>query len=130
MEERHEHEVTEEVSEDYAAEKYSRERRVANVIWTLLLALEALLGLRFVLRLLAANPANAFADFIYDLSRVFLAPFFGLFEEPAFDGSVFEYTTLVAMIVYALIAWIIVRLIEVVMVPSEVRRARTLRRQH
>lgn len=63
----------------------------------------ALLALRLVLQLLGANQGSEFVSFIYGLSGIFVAPFFGIFGEPTFGQSQFETSTLVAMIVYALV---------------------------
>ena len=75
-----------------------------------LLVLEVLFGLRFLLRLLGADPANPFASFLYALSGFFLAPFRGLVRDPSFGVTslhVFEWTTLIGMLIYALVFWII-----------------------
>ena len=64
------------------------------------------------LALLGANPSNPFASFIYSISYPFVAPFFTLFSYNFRYGiSQFEAYTLVAVAVYALIAWGIARLI-------------------
>jgi protein-S-isoprenylcysteine O-methyltransferase Ste14 len=73
--------------------------------------LEGLIGIRILLRLIAANPANQFARFIYDITSLFLAPFFGLTATPAAGGSVLEIPSIIAMVVYALLAWAIIRLV-------------------
>ena len=74
----------------------------------------ALLGLRFVLSLLGANPANAFANFIYSVSHPFVAPFFGLFNYRGELGVVrFEFETLIAILFWGFVTWIIVRLLTV-----------------
>lgn len=79
---------------------------VARIIWYLAGVLLVLLALRFVLALLGANPNNGFADFIYNVSHPFVAPFFSLFGYNLQYGvSKFETYTLVAMAVYALVAW-------------------------
>ncbi len=106
--------ATEHVTEDYAAEQRMRNYRAARVIWTVLGILEILLGLRFLLRLIATNPSNAFATFIYGITGPFVAPFRGLVGTPAVGGTVFEWTTLIAMAVYWLFFWIVVRVIQVV----------------
>jgi len=75
-----------------------------------LLVLEVLFGLRFLLRLLGADPANPFAGFLYGLSGFFLAPFRGLVHDPSFGATtlhVFEWTTLIGMLIYGLVFWII-----------------------
>ena len=77
-------------------------------------ALMILLAFRFILSLLGANRGNAFADFIYSLSYPFVAPFFGLFGYTMRYGvSRFEIETLVAMLVYAVVAFGIVQLIRI-----------------
>ena len=64
----------------------------------------ALIGLRFIFLLLGANQGSAFVDFIYGLGGVFVAPFNGIFGEPTFGASYFETSSLVAIIIYALVA--------------------------
>ena len=76
--------------------------------------LEVLLALRFGLKLIGANPASPFAVFIYGLSGLFLFPFAGLTGTPAAGGMVLEFTTLIAMVVYALIGWGVERIIFVI----------------
>lgn len=72
----------------------------------------ALLGLRFILALLGANAANPFAHFIYTASHPFVAPFFGLFNyREQFGVSRFEFETLVAMVVYAIIMSVLAHLV-------------------
>lgn len=63
----------------------------------------ALLFVRLVLQLLGANQESGFVEFIYGLSGIFVAPFFGIFGEPTFGQSQFETSTLVAIIVYSLL---------------------------
>jgi hypothetical protein len=83
----------------------------ARVVYTILGIVEAVLGLQFLLRLIGANPAAGFTDFIYTLARPLLAPFFNVVRNtPVGNGGVFEWTTLIAMVVYWLLAWAIVRL--------------------
>ncbi|MCA9325045.1 YggT family protein [Candidatus Saccharibacteria bacterium] len=66
----------------------------------------AFIVLRMVLLLLGANQANAFVDFVYAISGVFVMPFFGIFAyAPSYGVSTFEISSLVAIIIYTLIAW-------------------------
>lgn len=90
--------------------------------------LEVIIGMRVLLKLLAADPDNAFATFIYRFSRMLVWPFFGLIEEPVADGSVLELSSIIAMLVYLLVAWGITKLIYLVMMPSHVRQTRTVHR--
>jgi YggT family protein len=89
--------------------------RIQKGIYLLFGILEGLLGIRFVLGLLGANPAAGFAQFIYGITGPFIAPFVGLFGQPRFQGSVFEFNSLVAVLVYALIAWVLVKVVGLVM---------------
>ena len=85
---------------------------VANFVWYLAGLLEALLALRFILALLGANPCNVFANLIYTVSYPFVAPFFSLFSYNLHYGvSRFETYTLVAMLVYGIVAYAIARLV-------------------
>ncbi len=84
--------------------------RGTQIIWYLLGLLEALLAFRFVLKLLAANSSAGFSSFIYNTSSPFAAPFLNVFRITRVEGSVFEWTTLLAMLVYGLIAWGLVKL--------------------
>ncbi len=71
----------------------------------------ALLLVRLLLQLLGANPGSDFVGFVYGLSAIFVAPFFGIFGEPTFGQSQFETSTLVAIIVYSLLTIGIAKLI-------------------
>lgn len=82
-----------------------------RVVWYIVGFIVVLLLLRLVLLLLGANQGNAFVDFIYSFSGIFAAPFFGIFSyEPSYSKSVFEVSTLVAMLVYGLVGWGIAKL--------------------
>lgn len=93
-------------------------RRIANITYFILAVLEVILLLRLFLRLLGANEASGFVSFLYSLSHIFVAPFNGIFNDQALGRSVFETSTLIAMIVYALLAWGIVSLGRLVFAPS------------
>ena len=119
----------ERVVEDAGAERVAVTSKLISFVWLLTGMLEMLLGLRFILKLMAANPATPFVDFIYRLSAPFLWPFFGITGTPAANNMVLEIPTLIAMIVYALLAWIIVRVIRLLMVPTESRSVSVSRRE-
>jgi hypothetical protein len=84
--------------------------RGTQIVWYILGILEALLMFRFVLKLLAANPSAGFSSFIYGVTYPFAAPFLSVFRSPRVEGSVLEWTTLLAMLVYYLIALALIRL--------------------
>lgn len=85
--------------------------RGTRVVWYVAYVLEALLAFRFILKLLSANQGAGFTELVYGVTAVPLAPFRYVFEADALGGSVFEWSTLLAMIVYWLLAWGIVRII-------------------
>jgi uncharacterized protein YggT (Ycf19 family) len=85
--------------------------KVSQFIWLIFVGIEALIGIRVILMLIGANPANTFTAFVYQLSELFLWPFRNIVANPAFQNNVLEITSIIAMIVYPLIGWAIVRLI-------------------
>jgi len=85
--------------------------RVTRYVWYVFYVIEALLALRLILKLLGANPGAAFTDLVYGASGVFVAPFRYVFSAPAAGGSVLELSTILALVVYWLIAWGIVKFV-------------------
>ncbi len=86
----------------------------ARVVWFIAGVLLTLLAFRFVLALLGANQSNGFANFIFSVSHPFVAPFFGLFSyDTTYGVSHVEIFTLIAMAVYALVAYGIARLMTI-----------------
>lgn len=103
--------VREKTSESSSAEN---RMTVINGIWLVLGIFEVLLAFRFFLKLLGANPNSGFTEFVYTVSGPLAAPFRGIFSAPTTEGdvttSVFETSTLLAIVVYAIIGWGIVKL--------------------
>lgn len=93
-------------------------RTVSYLIYFIFGVLDIVLAFRFVFKLLGANPSSGFVNLIYNLSAVFVAPFTGIFNTSLAKGdvvtSVFEPATLVALIVYGLVAWGIVTLVRLI----------------
>lgn len=86
----------------------------ARLVWFIGAVIAILLAFRFVLILLGASTANGFANFIYTVSHPFAAPFFGLFGyRQQYGEARFELSTLVAIVVYLLIAYGISRLLTI-----------------
>lgn len=81
-----------------------------RVIWFIAGLISVIIALRFVFLLLGANRGAGFTDFIYNVSAPFVAPFVGIFGEPAYGISVFEVSSLLAIAIYLLIAWGIAKL--------------------
>ena len=85
--------------------------RGTQIVWYFVMLLEAVLFLRFVLKLLQANPAAGFTDFVYSVAGIFTAPFEAVFHNARVQGSTFEWTTLLAMFIYWLGAWALIKLL-------------------
>ncbi|HEX6797445.1 MAG TPA: YggT family protein, partial [Ktedonobacterales bacterium] len=86
--------------------------RTRHIIYLILGILETLLAIRLLLRLLDANPNAGFSSLIYGVTFPFVALFEGVFPTPSARGSVLELSTILAMIVFALLAWGIVKVID------------------
>lgn len=86
-------------------------RRVTGLIELGTLILNSLIALRFLLKLMAANPGNAFAELVYFVTAPFLAVFVGLTQTPSFEGIQIEFFDLIAIIVYFVLGWAIIRLL-------------------
>lgn len=108
------------VADDPYAERRGAADKARQVVYLLFGLVEGLIAIRFVLRALGANPETPFASFIYGVTAPFLAPFAGLFGTPTFNGSVLEWHSLVAIVVYMLLAWALARLLW--LVAGETRR--------
>jgi YGGT family len=107
-----------EVYEDANQSRANTRYWITRITYFILSVLEVILALRFVFRLLGAHESNSFINFLYGLSHVFVAPFNGIFNDQALGtSSVFEISTIIAMLVYALIAWGIVSLGRVAYAP-------------
>lgn len=90
---------------------------VASIIYFISGVIEVALVFRFVLKITGANPGSNFVSWIYGFTQFLIMPFQGIFSSAATTGievrAVFEPATLVALFVYALAAWGIVKLIAI-----------------
>jgi uncharacterized protein YggT (Ycf19 family) len=80
-----------------------------NIVFSL-----SILGLfiRFFFRLLGANPNAGVVEFIYESTTPLLAPFRGIFQPAVIEpGNVLEFSTLIAIVFYMLLAWILGELV-------------------
>lgn len=83
--------------------------RISQVVWYIVGLMEVFLLLRFFMKLLGANPAAGFSQFIYGVTGVFAGPFYSVFKSTESGATLFEGSTLLAMLVYALFGWLIVK---------------------
>jgi uncharacterized membrane protein len=121
--------TTQQTVRDVAAERRMQTFQVTRLIWGGLTLLEIMLGLRFMLKLVGANGDSFFGSFVYGTTSLFVAPFTGLFSFWSAGDSILEVTTLVAMAIYALVVWGLVRVLGMVMERSGARTVTRSTRQ-
>jgi YggT family protein len=84
--------------------------KLVRAIYLIFGLIEAVLLIRFVLKALGANAEAGFAQLIYGMTGPLVAPFLGLFGTPqAASGATLELHTLIALVIYALVAWLLAR---------------------
>lgn len=89
--------------------------KLTQFVWWVFGIAEGLIGLRVLLKLMAANPSNPFAAFLYGITQPLIWPFQGLTAQPSASGFVLELLSLIAMAVYALLAWALVKAVEILL---------------
>lgn len=88
--------------------------RLNKLIWLFVGIINVLIGLRFILKLIAANPGNGFANFINTLTDPLVAPFISLVNTPVVgNGAVVEVASIFAIIVYTLVALAVTQLFRI-----------------
>jgi hypothetical protein len=83
--------------------------KITQLIWLFLGILEAFIALRIGLKLIGANPGSPIVTLIYGFTNLFLFPFEGMTATPSAGGMVLELSSFFAMVIYALIAWVVER---------------------
>ncbi len=79
--------------------------------------LELVLAVRFLLQALGASMGSRFVDFIYGITDPLIRPFQGILQTAVAEGIVVEWVTLIAMLIYAVLGYFIVRLLRLLMKP-------------
>ncbi|MFH1185023.1 MAG: hypothetical protein V1755_08295 [Chloroflexota bacterium] len=87
--------------------------RITGMIELGTVAVNSLIGLRFLLKLMAANSENAFAQLVDVLTAPFLAIFVGLTDTPSFDGIVIEGYDLIAILFCFALGWALIRVLRI-----------------
>jgi uncharacterized protein YggT (Ycf19 family) len=90
------------------------------LVW-FLTVLETILALRFLLKLIGADPGNPFAGFLYTLTNILLLPFLDLVPSPSIHppNQSFEFSTLIGMLVYFLLFYALKRFAKLIISPPE-----------
>ncbi|MCF7865224.1 MAG: YggT family protein [Candidatus Pacebacteria bacterium] len=99
------------MNSSYNASSTKHLYRGTQIVYYILGIIEVLLAFRFILKLLGANPEAGFSSFVYGITYVFATPFLTVFQSSHIvAGSIFEWTTLLAMAVYWIVALGIINL--------------------
>ncbi len=119
--------VTPAVSTESPQKTYQTKKaifRSYHIIWYIVGVVEVLLAFRVILKLLGANTYSGFTSFIYTVSNPFALPFAGILGVTASSDMVFEWSTLIAMAVYVVLAYGGVQLLQLVKptTPQEVEQ--------
>jgi len=89
-----------------------------HIIYYIAGAIDVLLLFRLIFKMTGANPSSGFVSFIYDFSNFFVSPFRAIFGNTTAPGAettaVFEPSALIAIIVFALLAWGIAKLVGII----------------
>jgi uncharacterized protein YggT (Ycf19 family) len=117
-----EHEHRRVVSDEPAAPTGSSEvvsrvnpgRRAMDLVYLIFGVIDGLLLIRVVFKLLGANTTAGFTQWIYGVTDVLMAPFRNLLPTIGTEHSQLEMSVVVAILVYALIAWAMARLMAII----------------
>lgn len=121
-------EVTTGIKEEAPQKVFDKKKkifRINQVIWYILGTVEVVLAFRILLKLLGANAQSGFTSFIYAISNPFALPFAGVLGITGVSEMILEWSTLIAMAVYAILAYGIVALFQMIKPtnPEEVKQA-------
>lgn len=86
---------------------------ITRAIWYIMGVISAILALRIVLLMLSANPETPFVEFVYGLSWYFVVPFYGIFDQPDYTRFYVDTSSIVAIIVYWLLAVGLAKLVNI-----------------
>lgn len=116
-----------ETVEDTYQRRANRRVWITRTLSSFFSVLEIVLVLRLFFRLLGANTENSFITVLYGLSHFFVSPFNGIFNDQTLGNrSVLEVSTLIAIVLYALIGWGLVALAETILRPRLASSERTI----
>ncbi len=85
--------------------------RYTQIVRYILGIIEVLLAFRFILKFLGANTGAGFTKFIYSVTYPLAKPFISVFNKTQIvEGSTIEWGTLLAILVYWILATVIIKL--------------------
>jgi uncharacterized protein YggT (Ycf19 family) len=105
--------------------------RVIQLLWLLAAVIVVLIFARFMMLLIGVSATAPFAQFVYGITDVLVAPFNGLLAAPRVDGAGFiDVASIVAFFVYPLLTYLLTELLRIIFGARRgVRRVSTYERQ-
>jgi len=73
--------------------------------------LNTLICLRYLLKLMGANPSNPIAQFVYSTTQPVLTSFQDLIATVEFGGTILEFHALIAIALYGMLGWMSVQVL-------------------
>jgi YggT family protein len=92
--------------------------RLRQLVRLVLLIVEAIIAVRILFKVAGANPGAGFASFVYKVSGPFVNPFHPVFADGTVNGHPFEVGSVLAMAVYAALAYLVVRVARLIFTPG------------
>ena len=83
-------------------------RAIVNIVVGII---EFLLSLRFVFKFFVVNPGTPFVAWLYGVTAPLVSPFAGIVPNLKLGRFVVDFSTLVALIVYVLVGYLILQII-------------------
>jgi len=103
------------VSHEVVENKAEKSQTATYIIYFLFGLLEFFLFFRLLFRVTGASPTSSFVQFIYSITDLAVMPFLSIFRQTTATGAettaVFEPGTIIAILVYALLAWGVTQLV-------------------
>jgi hypothetical protein len=94
--------------------------RVVQLIRLAILVIEGIIAVRVLLKVAGANAQAGFTSFVDGLSSPFVGPFHPVFADQLLNGHPLEVGSLLAMGVYALLAYAAIRVVRGLFSPAHV----------
>ena len=98
--------------------------RTYQIIWYILAVIEVVLAFRMGLKAVGASQLSGFTTFVYALSNPLALPFNGVVQSTVSGNSVLEWSTIIAAVVYLLVAYGLTHLMQMMkpVTPKEVEQ--------
>jgi hypothetical protein len=108
------HDVQKEVVKEHKVHNTAKKSTFPfdQIIWYVTGVVQVLLAIRFIFKMLGANTVG-FVEFAYSITDPLAVPFIGIFNVSTSGKYIIEWSTIIAMIVYFLIAHGIVKLLKI-----------------